>query len=83
MSKHDSTLAEIFAVPTRAEVKWDDIVALLGHLGASITEGVGSRVRVLLKRRIAVFHRPHWQPDTDNGELRSVRRFLTEAGIST
>jgi hypothetical protein len=59
VSKHDKTLAAIFAEPTRANVKWADIEALLNHRGAEITEGEGSRVRVLLNGIRAVFHRPH------------------------
>ena len=30
----------------------------------------------------AVFHRPHPRKETDKGAIRSVRRFLTEAGIT-
>lgn len=82
MSKHDKTLAAIFAEPTRANVKWKDIEALLKSKGAEISEGQGSRVRVFLNGIRAVFHRPHPQPDTDKGALRSVRRFLSEAGVT-
>jgi hypothetical protein len=82
VSKHDRTLAAVFATPARANVKWADIEALLRSKGATITQGRGSRVRVLLNGRHAVFHRPHPQPNTDKGALTSVRRFLTEAGIT-
>ncbi|MFN6309943.1 MAG: type II toxin-antitoxin system HicA family toxin, partial [Planctomyces sp.] len=30
----------------------------------------------------AVFHRPHPQKETDKGAVRSMRRFLTEAGVT-
>ena len=30
----------------------------------------------------AVFHRPHPAKETDRGALRSVRRFLREAGVT-
>lgn len=82
VSKHDKTLAAIFADPVRANVKWTDIVALLEAKGAEISEGAGSRVRVSLNGIRAVFHRPHPQPDTDKGALKSVRRFLSEAGVT-
>lgn len=82
VSKHDRTLAAIFAEPTRASVKWSDIEALFESYGAKISEGAGSRVRVSLNGIKAVFHRPHPQPDTDKGALKSVRRFLTEAGYT-
>ncbi len=82
MSKHERTLAAIFADPVRANVKWRDIEALLIAKSAEISEGSGSRVRVALNGVRAVFHRPHPQPDTDKGALQSMRRFLREAGIT-
>ena len=82
MSKHERTLAAIFAEPARANVKWRDIEALPIAKGAEISAGSGSRVRVALNGVRAVFHRPHPQPDTDKGALQSMRRFLREAGIA-
>ena len=55
--------------------------ALFVHLGAKLSEGNGSRLRVLLNDRVAVFHRPHPRKETDKGALASVRRFLGEAGV--
>lgn len=51
------------------------------NLGAVVSEGRGSRVRIELNGEEAVFHRPHPSPDTDKGALKSVRRFLENAGI--
>ncbi len=81
MSKHDQTLEAIFAEPPRSNVKWRDIEALLKSKGAELSEGAGSRLRVSLHGVKAVFHRPHPKPDTDRGALKSVRRFLMEAGV--
>jgi len=78
---HRKTLAAIFANPVRSDVRWDAIEALFLACGADISEGRGSRVRVLLNGAEAVFHRPHPKPETDKGALKSVRRFLSEAGI--
>lgn len=80
-SKHRRTLQAVFEEPTRANVKWVDVENLLRALGAELSEGRGSRVRVYLAGTRAVFHRPHPEPDTDKGALKSVRRFLTAAGI--
>ena len=82
MSKHDDTLAAIFALPTRANIKWRDIEALFMHHGARISEGRGSRVRVEPNAVAATFHRPHPRPDANKGTVESVKRFLTEAGIT-
>lgn len=60
---------------------WRDIEAMLEATGAEITEGSGSRVRIALNGVRAVFHRPHPQKETDKGAVKSMRRFLTEAGV--
>lgn len=79
--KHSDTLNAIFHNPVLSNVKWSDIESLFISLGASVSEGRGSRVRVFLNDQVAVFHRPHPQKETDKGALVSVRRFLEEAGV--
>ena len=80
-SKHQKTLGEIFENPIRSNIGWKEIEALLIAYGAEISEGHGSRVRIALKGVRAVFHRPHPQKETDKGALKSMRRFLIEAGV--
>jgi hypothetical protein len=82
VAKHERTLGAIFEEPVRANVNWSDVEAMLKFYGAEITQGKGSRVRIALNGRRAVFHRPHPQKETDKGALRSMRRFLTEAGVT-
>lgn len=79
--KHNETLNAIFAQRADAGIRWSDIESLLESLGAEISEGKGSRVRVALNGTRAVFHRPHPEPTTDKGAVRSVRRFLIEARV--
>ncbi|WP_414623439.1 type II toxin-antitoxin system HicA family toxin [Calothrix sp. CCY 0018] len=50
-------------------------------MGADISQGQGSRVRVKLKDVKAVFHEPHPEKETDKGAVKSVREFLLKAGI--
>ncbi|WP_188881587.1 type II toxin-antitoxin system HicA family toxin [Alicyclobacillus cellulosilyticus] len=77
---HWGVLAAIFEDPVRSDVRWSDVESLLLACGAEVTEGRGSRVRVVLNGVRAVFHRPHPTDVTDKGALKSVRRFLIEAG---
>jgi len=79
--KHKKTLDAIFDDPVRSNVAWDDIIKLLIAMGAEISEGRGSRVRIVIKGVRAVFHRPHPRKETDKGALKSMKRFLTEAGV--
>ena len=80
--KHRKTLRDIYTDPLLSNILWSDIESLLEALGAEISEGRGSRVRVALNGVRAVFHRPHPEKETDKGAVRSVRRFLQEAGIA-
>jgi hypothetical protein len=80
-NKHKKTLEDIFHDPIRCGVIWIEIEAMLAALDAEISEGRGSRVRIALNGTRAVFHRPHPKKETDKGALKSMRRFLTEAGI--
>jgi HicA toxin of bacterial toxin-antitoxin, len=79
--KHAQTLRAIFHEPVLSSVKWKDVEALFVALGARIEEGSGSRVRILLKNQVAVFHRPHPRKETDKGALVSVKKFLLSVGI--
>ena len=80
--KHQGTLAAIFDDPVRSKISWRNIESMLKAAGAEITEGEGSRVRIALNGVRAVFHRPHPQKETDRGAVRSMRRFLIEAGVT-
>ncbi len=81
-SKHQDTLQAIFEDPVRSHIAWRDIEHLLTAVGAEIEEGAGSRVRLALNGVRAVFHRPHPQKETDKGAVKSMRRFLSEAGVT-
>ena len=71
----------IFRNPIPANILWVDIEVLLVALGAELSEGSGSRLRVKLNEVRAVFHRPHPEKTTDKGAVNSVRRFLENAGV--
>ena len=79
--KHRRTLDAIFANPVRSNISWADIESMLVALGAEVSEGQGSRVRIALKGVRAVFHRPHPRKETDKGAIASMRRFLQAAQV--
>jgi len=80
-SRHRKTLKAIYEKPERANIAWRDIEALFVALGAEITEGSGSRLWVALNQVRAVFHRPHPGNEARKAMIKSVRRFLEEAGV--
>jgi hypothetical protein len=79
--KHEKTLAALFADPTRANIAWKDVESLLEFLGADVTEGRGSRVRVALNGVRATFHEPHPGKEIGKGMAQSMRDFLRAARV--
>ena len=80
-SKNKKTMELVFKNPIQANILWTDIEGLLVDLGAELSKGEGSRVRVKLNGVRAVFHRPHPQKTTDKGAVNSLRKFLGNAGV--
>ncbi len=79
--KQRKTYQAIFEDPIHSDIDWKDIESLFNGLDADISEGRDSRVRIALNGIRAVFHRPHPERVTDKGAIKSVRRFLNEAGV--
>ncbi len=79
--KYDKILERVFADPVSVDIKWRDIESMLLSLGARIEEGRGSRVKIRLRDKRAVFHQPHPEPNAKRYVVRDLREFLTEAGF--
>jgi HicA toxin of bacterial toxin-antitoxin, len=79
--KQRQTLKEVFSLPVRSDIKWTSIESLLNALGAKVSQGRGSRVRVSLNGVKAVFHEPHPEKETDKGAVKAVKEFLVNAEI--
>ena len=85
-AKQQKIYEKIFKNPVQSDIIFiracqGDIENLLKSLGAEITEGNGSRVRIKLGNERAVFHRPHPEKVTDKGAVKSIRRFLDNTGV--
>jgi hypothetical protein len=80
--KHAKTLALLFHRPVSANVKHDDVLALLAELGAHIeTSREGSRVGIVLFGEVRVLHKPHPSPNMDKGAVAAVRDWLEHHGV--
>jgi len=80
--KQRQTLEKIFERPDRSDILWVNVESLFLSIGAEISEGRCSRVRVALNDTRAVFHRPHPDRVTNKGAVKSVRRFIRDAGVN-
>ncbi|MCB1213198.1 MAG: type II toxin-antitoxin system HicA family toxin [Chlamydiia bacterium] len=80
-TKHNRTLTSLFKDPIPSNILCSDIINLLIYLGSNVSEEMGSRVRITLNGIRAVFHRPHPKKETDKGAVKSMRRFLNNAGV--
>jgi len=80
-SKQRKVLQAVFEHPPRSDLEWKAIETLLIALGATVREGRGSRVRVLLNDVVATFHRPHPDRVIDKGAVKSLKEYLIKANI--
>jgi len=81
-TKQKKLLKDIFCNPIKSSILWTDVENLFRACGAHIEDGGGSRVCIMLNGVVAVFHKPHPQKETDKGAIKSVRRFLINAGVN-
>lgn len=58
-SKQRKTMKKIFEDPIPIDVTFRDAIALLKSLGAEISEGKGSRVRIFINGTVHILHKPH------------------------
>lgn len=79
--KHRKTLAMILDKPTRSGIRWADIESLIRACGGEIEERAGSRMGIWLNGVRANVHRPHPMKEVNRATVKSIRRFLTEAGV--
>ena len=79
-SRHRNTREAVFAKPTRGNLRWVDIEALLKTVGAEISEGAGSRVCIKLGDQVRTF-RPHPGREARRYAVEAARDFLNSEGI--
>ncbi len=80
-NKQKNVLNKIFDSQKSKNCTWNEVEKLFIHLGAKISEGKGSRIRVYLNGIRSVFHRPHPSPHLHAGHIRSIKKFLKSANI--
>jgi hypothetical protein len=81
-SKNRRTLEAIFERPTRTNIKWDDLMALLMAVGATVEEREGSRVRFIRGTVGMALHRPHPGKEIRKYQVEITRKFLTALEVT-
>ncbi len=78
MSKHEKNLKRLCAAPTPADIKWNELVGVLEHLGYTLVKGGGSRRKFYHagKDALIICHQPHPSPEVDKGCVADVVEHL-------
>ena len=79
--KHRRTLTTLFIVPTRRNIRFAAIEALIVALGGDVREGAGSRVVFELRGERVYLHRPHPGHEAKRYQVEEVREFLRRLEI--
>ncbi len=81
--KKTKLVESVFAVPTRANIKFADVEKLLISIGATKVDGRGSRVGFVMTNGLKwEAHRPHPQKEAKKYQIESLRDFLSKLEIS-
>ncbi len=81
-SKHRKTLEAVFAEPTKTNIAWADIEALLIAAGCKVIEGSGSRIRIESGGQVVFFHRPHPQKEALRYQVKDAKKLLEKLEIT-
>ena len=81
-SRHRKTLRAIFTDPVSGNIPFADIEALLVAVGATLSEGRGSRIRFDYGDESAYFHRPHPGKEALRYRVLDAREFLIRMGVA-
>ena len=81
-NRHRKTLEAVFAEPTKTNIAWADIEALLINVGCKLIEGSGSRVKFVFGDETISFHRPHPAKEAIRYQVRDARALLERIGVT-
>ncbi len=81
--KQKKTLAMIFEKPTRSDVRYVDVRAILIAAGATCRDGKGSRVRFEKGPSSIHIHKPHPARVLPKYSVDLIRDFLFEIGVQS
>ena len=81
-AKHRRVLEAIFVVPTRGNVVFSDIEALIIALGGDIREGAGSRIVFEPKGSRQYLHRPHPGKEAKKYQVEELREWFRQLEVT-
>lgn len=83
MSKHQKALDRLCAAPPPADFKWQELKAVLEHLGYALLKNTGSRRKFYHqgKKALIICHEPHPTPNVDKGCVADVVEHLRANGF--
>jgi HicA toxin of bacterial toxin-antitoxin, len=81
-NRQRKTLEAVFAEPTKNNIAWADIEALLIAAGCKVIEGSGSRIKIECDGQVAFFHRPHPQKEALRYQVKDAKKLLEKLEIT-
>jgi predicted RNA binding protein YcfA (HicA-like mRNA interferase family) len=83
MAQADKTIEKIKAKPTPSNIKWDELVVALKHLGYKEITNSGSRRKFfnVEMNNLISLHRPHPGNEVKPCFIKQVREKLEEIGL--
>lgn len=81
--KHERFLETIFRDPINTNIHWREVESLMNHLGASLENLSGARLRVVLNGYEDTLHRPHHGASTlGRQDVKHLREVLARGRVT-
>lgn len=83
MAQADKIIEKIKAKPTPSNIKWDELVVALRHLGYKVILNKGSRRKFYCAQKdsMIILHQPHPGNEVKPCYIKAVRETLAEIGL--
>ena len=82
-NKNRKTLQNIFENPGKKNIQWSDVEKLVFALEGTISQGNGSRVRIVVGGVSLNIHTPHPQKELKPYQVRKLRDLFIEGGVKS
>ncbi|RLA25247.1 MAG: hexulose-6-phosphate isomerase [Gammaproteobacteria bacterium] len=82
-SKQQKIFSTLFDNPVKKNIKWSDIEKLIVGVGGQISQGDGSRVRIVIGGQSLNIHTPHPQKELKPYQVRAIRKLFIDQGIKS
>lgn len=80
-NNQQKTLKSLFDNPVKKNIKWTDVEKLIISVQGRISQGDGTRIRIVIGEQSLNIHTPHPHKELKPYQIRAIRKLFIEQGL--